>query len=162
MYRISLPSSLFLTFGGQCLSYPWCKYGEIPLRSPQKLSYTYWKFCSTSLSLYPLVGAWWWSAPSLTQNLPCIWVQGQYHPWGKFLRLLTLMDEKSHVTPIINNQFRSMTLAIILQPYQVIQGALSVLLKPLTLSGKYSSIFIMHNGSHSMVLGREKISRSPT
>ena len=83
MYRISLPSSLFLTFGGQCLSYPWCKYGEIPLRSPQKLSYTYWKFCSTSLSLYPLVGAWWWSAPSLTQNLPCIWVQGQYHPWGE-------------------------------------------------------------------------------
>ena len=77
------------------------------------------------------------------------------------LHLLTLIDEKSHVTPIINNQFRSVTLTIILQPYQGIQDALAGILKTLTLPGKDSSIFIMRNDSHSVVLGRENVARAP-
>ena len=44
-----LPSSSFLTFSGWCLYYTWRIYGELPLMSPQKLPYTYWKFCS----IYP-------------------------------------------------------------------------------------------------------------
>ena len=34
-------------------------YGELLLRSPQKLPYTYWQFYSTCPSLHTLVGAWW-------------------------------------------------------------------------------------------------------
>ena len=78
------------------------------------------------------------------------------------LRLLTLMDEKSHITPIINNQVRSMTLTIILRLYQGIQDSVPVILETITLPGKYRIIFIMRNDSHSVVLGRENISRAPT
>ena len=61
------------------------------------------------------------------------------------LRLLTLMDEKVHVVPIINNQVRSVTLTIILHPYQGIQDAVPVLLETLTLLVNIAagSLFIM-------------------
>ena len=80
----------------------------------------------------------------------------------KVLRPLTFLDEKSHVTPIINNQVRSATLTIILWIYQGIQDAVPVLLENITLSGKQSSRFIMRNDSHSVVLGIENVARSPT
>ena len=70
------------------------------------------------------------------------------------LHLLTIIYEKSHATPIINNQFRSVTLAIILWLYQGIQDAVKVLLENLTIPGECSIRFIMHNESHSMVLVR--------
>ena len=81
---------------------------------------------------------------------------------GKYLCLLTLMDEKSYVKPIINNQVRSVTLTIILFPYQGIQYAVPVLLDILTLLGKQRSRFIMRNDIHCVVLGRENVSRQPT
>ena len=77
------------------------------------------------------------------------------------LYLLTLMYEKSHVNPIINNQVRAVTLTIILRLYQGIQYSVPVLIETLTLPGKHSSIFIMHNDSHSVLLDRENFARAP-
>ena len=77
------------------------------------------------------------------------------------LPILTFMGKKSHVTPIINNQVRYVPLTIILCMYQGIQDAVPVLLKTLTLLGKYSSRFIMRNDIHSVLLGRENVARAP-
>ena len=79
----------------------------------------------------------------------------------KTLQLFALMDKKIHVTPIINNQVRSMTLTIILWKYQGNQDELTVFLQNLTLTEKHSSRFIMRNGSHSVVLGRN-VTITPT
>ena len=78
------------------------------------------------------------------------------------LRLLTIVYEKSHVTPIINNQVRSVTLTIILRIYQGIQDAVLVLIENLNLPGIHSSSFIMSNDIHSVLLGRENVARAPT
>ena len=78
------------------------------------------------------------------------------------LRLLTLMEEKIHVNPIINNQVRYVNLTIILQPYQGIQDLVPVILETLTLLGKHISRFIMRNYSHYVVLGKENVARAPT
>ena len=72
------------------------------------------------------------------------------------------MDENNHVTPIIKNEVRSLTLTIILRLYQGIRDAVPVLLDNITLPGKHSSRFIVRNGSHSVVLVREKFARAPT
>ena len=71
------------------------------------------------------------------------------------------MDEKSHVTPIINNQVRSVTLTIILLLYQGIRYAVPVLLNNLTLSVKQISGLIMSNDIHSVVLVRENVVIAP-
>ena len=76
--------------------------------------------------------------------------------------LLTLMYEKSRVTPIINYQVRYVTITISFRLYKVIQDAVPVLLKTITLPGKYSSRFIMRNDSHSVFLDRENVARSLT
>ena len=70
------------------------------------------------------------------------------------LRLITLIDEKIHVTPIINNHVRYVTLTIILRLHQGIKDSVPLLLKTLTLPGKHSSKFVMRNESHIVVLGR--------
>ena len=80
----------------------------------------------------------------------------------QLLCILILIDKKSHVTPIINNQVRSVTLTIILRLYQGIQDAVPVLLETLNLKKKHSSRFIMRNDSHLVVLGRENVSIAPT
>ena len=72
------------------------------------------------------------------------------------------MDEKIHVTPIINNQVRYVTLTIILRLYQDIQDASPVLLMTLTLPVKHSIIFIMLNDSHNVLLSIENFARAPT
>ena len=71
------------------------------------------------------------------------------------------MDEKIHVTPIIINQVRSATLTINLQSIQVINNTIPLLFNDITLTVKHSIIFIMHNGSHRVVLGRENVARAP-
>ena len=48
------------------------------------------------------------------------------------LLLLTLMDDKIHVIPRINNQVRSVTLTNPLQPYQGIQEAVPLILETIT------------------------------
>ena len=80
----------------------------------------------------------------------------------KFLHLLTLMYAISNVTPIINNQVRSVTLTKKLRLYQGIKDGVPVLLETLTLIGKHISRFIMINDSHIVVLGRENVAKSPT
>ena len=71
------------------------------------------------------------------------------------------MDEKIHVTPIINNQVRFAILAVILRLYQVIKDSVPLLLDTLNLPVKHSSRFIMHNDSHIVVMGRENVTRVP-
>ena len=73
------------------------------------------------------------------------------------LRLLILMDDNSHVTPIVNNQFRSENLTIILRPYQDIRDTVPVLLENLTLTGKHSNRFVIPNDSPSVILRREML-----
>ena len=70
------------------------------------------------------------------------------------------MDEKFHVTPIINNQIRVMILTIILWLHQGIQDSVTVILNTLTIPGKHRRIFIMSNDSHSVLLGREYFTRA--
>ena len=77
-------------------------------------------------------------------------------------QVITFMYEKSHVTPIINNKVRYVTLTIILRLYQGIWDVVPVLLENLTLSGKHISRLIMRNDSHSVVLGRENVARTPS
>ena len=55
-----------------------------------------------------------------------------------------------------------MTLTIILRLYQGIQDAVPVLFETLTIPEKHIRKFIMRNDSHSVVLGTENVSRSPT
>ena len=55
-----------------------------------------------------------------------------------------------------------MTLTIILQPYQGIQDAVPILLENIILLGKRISRLIMRNDSHSVVLGRENVARTPS
>ena len=78
------------------------------------------------------------------------------------LHLLTIINEKIYIIPIINNQVRSKTLTTTLRIYQGMQDAFTVLLETHTLQGKYSSIFIIRNDSHSVVLGRENVTKAPT
>ena len=80
----------------------------------------------------------------------------------KVLRHLTLTYDKIHVTPSINNKVRSVTLTIILRPYQGIKYSVPLLLKTITLPGKHSRRFIMRNISHIVVLGRENVAISQT
>mmetsp|Transcript_26625 Transcript_26625/g.38920 ORF Transcript_26625/g.38920 Transcript_26625/m.38920 type:complete len:211 (-) Transcript_26625:34-666(-) len=80
----------------------------------------------------------------------------------KVFGLLTLMNEESHITTIINNKIRSMSLSIILGPRDGIEGALPVLLKRLSLPGKDGSALITSNSSGSMILCRENVAGTPT
>ena len=77
----------------------------------------------------------------------------------QLLHRLTLMDEKSHITPIITNQVRSVTLTIILRLYQDIHDEVPVLLKNLTVPGKQSSRFIMRNYIYR---GKKYVARATT
>ena len=66
-----LPFSLLLV--SACLLHT---DGELMLRPPQKIPYTYWQFCSAYPYLHPLVGIWWWFGKSWTRHCPWSWVQG--------------------------------------------------------------------------------------
>ena len=70
------------------------------------------------------------------------------------IRLLNLMYERSHVTTIINNKFRSMNLT-------TMQDAVPVLLDNPTFLIKHNRRFIIRYVSHSVVLGRENVARAP-
>ena len=70
-----------------------------------------------------------------------------------------LPSYNSHVTPIINNKVSYKTLTIIFWTYQDIKDEPPVLPKTLTLPRKHSDKFIIRNGSHSVVLVRENVTR---
>mmetsp|Transcript_6806 Transcript_6806/g.9718 ORF Transcript_6806/g.9718 Transcript_6806/m.9718 type:complete len:449 (-) Transcript_6806:68-1414(-) len=76
--------------------------------------------------------------------------------------LLTLMDKKSHISTIIDNDVTSVTLAIIFRPCQGIESALPVFLKGFTLPGKDSSGLVTGNGSSGVILSGENVTRAPT
>ena len=78
------------------------------------------------------------------------------------LGLLTLVDKKGHVTTIIDDEIRSVSLAIILVPGEGVQGALPVFLEGLSLPGENSGGFIAGDGSGGVILGREDVARAPS
>jgi len=78
------------------------------------------------------------------------------------LGLLTLVDKKSHITTIVNDDITSLALAIILRPGEGVQGALPVFLEGLSLPGENSGRFVTSNGGGGVVLGREDVARAPT
>jgi hypothetical protein len=76
--------------------------------------------------------------------------------------LLSLVDNKSHVTSIINNKVRSVALAIILLPGEGVQSAFPVFLKRFSLPSKNGGGFIASDSSGGVILGREDVTRAPT
>jgi len=80
----------------------------------------------------------------------------------KVFGLLTLMDKKSHITTVINDKVRSLTLAIIFGPGKGVQGALPVFLKRFSLPCENSSRFITSDGGSGVILGGKDVTRTPT
>ena len=77
------------------------------------------------------------------------------------LGLDTLVDEKSHVSSIIDNKVASITLGI-LRPCDGVEGALPVLLKSLSLPGEDCGRAITGNSSSGVILGGEDVATAPS
>jgi hypothetical protein len=75
---------------------------------------------------------------------------------SELLVLDTFVDEKGDITTIIDNDIRTISLAII-RPGDSVKGALPVFLKSFSLPGEDGSRSITSNGSSSMILGRKDI-----
>ena len=71
------------------------------------------------------------------------------------------MDQKGHVSTIINDEVASVTL-VINRPGDGVQGALPVLLEGLSLPGENGSRSITGDGGSSVVLSGEDVARTPT
>jgi len=80
----------------------------------------------------------------------------------KVFSLLSLVDEKSHITTVVDDEVRSMALAIILGPGEGVQGALPVFLEGLSLPGEDSGRLVTGDGSGGVVLGGKDVARAPT
>jgi hypothetical protein len=78
------------------------------------------------------------------------------------LGLFSLMNEKSHVSTVINNEIRSMAFAIILRPGKGAQSAFPVLLERLSFPGEHGSTLIASDGSGSVILRGKDVARAPT
>ena len=79
----------------------------------------------------------------------------------RLLGLDTLVDEKGHISSVINDHIGTLTL-LVHGPDDGVQGALPVLLKGLTLPGEDVARAITGHGSSSVVLGREDVARAPS
>ena len=75
--------------------------------------------------------------------------------------LLTLVDEKGHITTVIDDKIGSMAFAIISGPGDGIQSAFPVFFEGFSLPGEDSSRFITSDGSSGVVLGGENVARAP-
>jgi hypothetical protein len=80
----------------------------------------------------------------------------------KILGLLSLVDNKGHVTTVIDDKVGSLTLAIILLPCKRVQGAFPVFLKGFSLPCENSSGFVASDSGSGVVLGGEDVARAPT
>jgi len=78
------------------------------------------------------------------------------------LCLLSLVNEKSHITTIVDDDITSLALAIILRPGKGVQGALPVFFEGLSLPSENSGRFVTSNSGGGVVLGREDVARTPT
>ena len=77
------------------------------------------------------------------------------------LGLDTLVDEKSHVSSIIDNKVASITLGI-LRPCDGVEGALPVLLKSLSLPGEDCGGAITSDGGGGVILSGEDVATAPS
>jgi hypothetical protein len=80
----------------------------------------------------------------------------------EILGLLTLVDKKGHITTVIDDKIRSVSLAIIFRPGEGVQGALPVFFESLSLPGENGGGFIASDGSSSVILGGEDVARAPS
>mmetsp|Transcript_1265 Transcript_1265/g.2855 ORF Transcript_1265/g.2855 Transcript_1265/m.2855 type:complete len:449 (-) Transcript_1265:279-1625(-) len=80
----------------------------------------------------------------------------------KILGLLSFVNEEGHVTTVINDKIRSVSLAIIIGPGESIQGAFPVFVEGLSLPGENGGGFITSNGGGSVILGGENVARTPS
>jgi hypothetical protein len=78
------------------------------------------------------------------------------------LGLLSLVDDESHVSAIIDNEVRSVALAIIFWPGEGVDGAFPVLLKGLSLPRKDGGRLITGDGGGGVVLSGEDVARAPS
>ena len=77
------------------------------------------------------------------------------------LGLLSLVDEEGHVSSVIDNEVRSISLSIIGRPGDGGESALPVLLEGLSLPGEDGGGLIAGDGSGGVVLGREDVAGAP-
>jgi len=75
---------------------------------------------------------------------------------------LSFVNEKGHVTSVIDNEIRTLTFSVIFGPRESIQGALPVFLEGFSLPGEDRRTLITSNRRRSMILSREDIARAPT
>ena len=80
----------------------------------------------------------------------------------KVLGLLTLVDDKGHVTTIIDNKIGTVALAIIVLPGEGVQSALPVFLERLSLPCENSGRFVTGDSGGGVVLSGEDVARAPT
>mmetsp|Transcript_6519 Transcript_6519/g.14150 ORF Transcript_6519/g.14150 Transcript_6519/m.14150 type:complete len:323 (-) Transcript_6519:444-1412(-) len=73
------------------------------------------------------------------------------------LGLLSLVDEKRHVSSVIDDDIGAMTLAVILWPSHGAKSALPVFLEGLSLPSEDGSTFVTSNSGGSVVLRRENV-----
>jgi hypothetical protein len=72
------------------------------------------------------------------------------------------VDDKGHITTVVDDEVRTMTLAVILIPSEGVQGALPVFFERFSLPGEDRSRFVTGDGGSSVVLGGEDVARAPT
>jgi hypothetical protein len=75
---------------------------------------------------------------------------------------LTLVNEKGHVSTIIDDEIRPVALAVIIWPSEGVEGAFPVLLEGFSLPGKDSGRLITSNSGGCMVLSGENVARAPS
>ena len=78
------------------------------------------------------------------------------------LGLLSLVDEESHVSTVIDDKVRALALAIVLGPGEGIEGALPVFLEGLSLPCKDGGGLVTSDSGGGVVLGGEDVARAPT
>jgi len=76
--------------------------------------------------------------------------------------LLSFVDKKSHVTTVIDDKIRTVSLAIILVPGEGVQCALPVFLEGFSLPGENGGGFIASDGSGGVILSGKDVARAPS
>lgn len=80
----------------------------------------------------------------------------------KVFGLLTFVDDKGHITTVIDDDITPMTLAIIFRPGKGVQCAFPVFFKGFSLPGEDSGRFVTGDGGGSVVLCGKDVTRAPT
>mmetsp|Transcript_24884 Transcript_24884/g.71099 ORF Transcript_24884/g.71099 Transcript_24884/m.71099 type:complete len:280 (+) Transcript_24884:626-1465(+) len=80
----------------------------------------------------------------------------------KVFGLLSFVDNKSHITTVVDDEVGSVTLAVILLPSEGVQCALPVFFQGFSLPCEDGSRFVTGDGGSGVVLGGKDVARAPT